>query len=425
MGGPSSKEIQSDETLTKYVDNEITDELLLHFFERTLESDSTLQKRLQDMIAIKSQISSISGSDHLRPTDRVNLEIRNLVKNAALAENDKNPNQNIAADVSDAEILIVKFIDGELNKSELKMVETLISSNDIYRELYEQLVTSKINVSDHLFSEDMEPNSKVKMDIKSLVSQTLENDDDTEVYASVSYSDYSLRPEMDMPSRVSQTLEDDDDTPVYASSVPHADYSLRPEPARPPARAKRFTSSLNYYTQRLVPLAAVFVVGLYVSPNLFSSDPTSVSEMDLKLRGSSNEDNMIGSVDFISVIEASSGQNIPVSRLTAASDASNSISSQIPFYLNLIAPASGEMFLFLETSEQTDTVQTNKGKKEISLGTVDAGQSVRYPATQNLSIDETDTSLRIDLEIRSDYKIFQFTEFVKANRSSLDQENNQ
>jgi hypothetical protein len=114
-----------------------------------------------------------------------------------------------------------------------------------------------------------------------------------------------------------------------------------------------------------------------------------------------------------------------VSRLTAASDTSNSISSQIPFYLNLIAPASGEMFLFLETSEQTDTVQTNKGKKEISLGTVDAGQSVRYPATQNLSIDETDTSLRIDLEIRSDYKVFQFTEFVKANRSSLDQENNQ
>ncbi|MDA8983937.1 hypothetical protein N9H20_05865 [Planktomarina temperata] len=392
MGGPSSKEIQSDETLTKYVDNEITDELLLHFFERTLESDSTLQKRLQDMIAIKSQISSISGSDHLRPTDRVNLEIRNLVKNAALAENDKNPNQNIETDVSDAEILIIKFIDGELNKSELKMVETLISSNDIYRELYEQLVTSKINVSDHLFSEDMEPNSKVKMDIKSLVSQT---------------------------------LEDDDDTPVYASSVPDADYSLRPEPARPPARAKRFTSSLNYYTQRLVPLAAVFVVGLYVSPNLFSSDPTSVSEMDLKLRGSSNEDTMIGSVDFISVIEASSGQNIPVSRLTAASDTSNSISSQIPFYLNLIAPASGEMFLFLETSEQTDTVQTNKGKKEISLGTVDAGQSVRYPATQNLSIDETDTSLRIDLEIRSDYKVFQFTEFVKANRSSLDQENNQ
>ena len=392
MGGPSSKEIQSDETLTKYVDNEITDELLLHFFERTLESDSTLQKRLQDMIAIKSQISSISGSDHLRPTDRVNLEIRNLVKNAALAENDKNPNQNIEADVSDAEILIVKFIDGELNKSELKIVETLISSNDIYRELYEQLVTSKINVSDHLFSEDMEPNSKVKMDIKSLVSKTLENDDDT---------------------------------PVYAPSVPDTDYSLRPEPARPPARAKRFTSSLNYYTQRLVPLAAVFVLGLYVSPNLFSSDPTSVSEMDLKLRGSSNEDTMIGSVDFISVIEASSGQNIPVSRLTAGSDTSNSISSQIPFYLNLIAPASGEMFLFLETSEQTDTVQTNKGKKEISLGTVDAGQSVRYPATQNLSIDETDTSLRIDLEIRSDYKIFQFTEFVKANRSSLDQENNQ
>ena len=419
MGGPSSKEIQSDETLTKYVDNEITDELLLHFFERTLESDSTLQKRLQDMIAIKSQISSISGSDHLRPTDRVNLEIRNLIKNAALAENDKNPNQNIEADVSDAEILIIKFIDGELNKSELKMVETLISRNDVYRELYEQLVTSKINLSDHLFSEDMKPNAKVKNDINSLFYKTLDEVEDSEIYASLPNVEMSLDQRM-MLKPPALELDAEIDELHSNNSSEHVFNEQKTK-----SRAKRFTSSLNYYTQRLAPLAAVFVLGLYVSPNLFSSDPTSVSEMDLKLRGSSNEDTMIGSVDFISVIEASSGQNIPVSRLTAASDTSNFISSQIPFYLNLIAPASGEMFLFLETSEQTDTVKTNKGKKEISLGTVDAGQSVRYPATQNLSIDETDTSLRIDLEIRSDYKVFQFTEFVKANRSSLDQENNQ
>ena len=386
MGGPSSKEIQSDETLTQYVDNEITDELLLHFFERTLESDSTLQKRLQDMIAIKTQISSISRSDHLRPTDRVNLEIRNLIKNAALAENDKNPNQNIEADVSDAEILIVKFIDGELNDSELKMVETLISNNDVYRKLYEQLVTSKIDISDHLFSEDMEPNAKVKMDIKSLVTRTLDDGDDTEVYG----------------------------------SIPHLDYSLQPEPAKPPARAKRFTSALNYYTQRLVPLAAVFVLGLYISPNLFSSDPTSISEIDLKLRGSSNEETMVESVDFVSVIEASSEKNSYLYQNLVASDNSNSISSPIPFHLNLIAPTSGEMFLFLETDTQEDPAQTDKGKQEIRLGSVVSGQSVRYPAAQNLSIDEADKLLRIDLEIRSDYKVFQFTEFVKANRSSFD-----
>ena len=56
MGGPSSKEIQSDETLTKYIDGEITDALLLELFERQLSTDVDLQKRLQDMIAIKSQI---------------------------------------------------------------------------------------------------------------------------------------------------------------------------------------------------------------------------------------------------------------------------------------------------------------------------------------------------------------------------------
>ena len=78
------------------------------------------------------------------------------------------------------------------------------------------------------------------------------------------------------------------------------------------------------------------------------------------------------------------------------------------------------MFLFLETDTQEDPAQTDKGKQEIRLGSVVSGQSVRYPAAQNLSIDEADKLLRIDLEIRSDYKVFQFTEFVKANRSSLD-----
>ena len=89
---------------------------------------------------------------------------------------------------------------------------------------------------------------------------------------------------------------------------------------------------------------------------------------------------------------------------------------QESFHLLLAAPTSGEMFIFLETSDQKDTSQVEKGGTAERIGIVAAGLSVRYPAEQNLTVDDTDKLLRIDIEIRSDDKIFSFTEFVTIDQ---------
>ena len=150
MGGPSSKEILSDDTLTKYIDGEIKDEMLLKLFERKLSKSIHLQNRLQDMVAVKSQISGIAGTEGLRITKFVKNEIRDIVKSYQLTDVFKDHDDG-GATPSDAEVLISKLIDGELADNELQMVEKLVTDNDTYRELYEQLVTSKVNISDNLF----------------------------------------------------------------------------------------------------------------------------------------------------------------------------------------------------------------------------------------------------------------------------------
>ena len=299
MGGPSSKEIQSDETLTKYIDGEITDALLLELFERQLSTDVDLQKRLQAQIAIKSQISSISGGARLRPTERVKLEIHNLVKNATKTETPPTIDDDGGQTISDAEMLIVKLIDDELNDNELRMVETLISQNDTYRELYEQLVTSKIHTSEYLFSEDVEPSNKVKMDIKSMVSDTLTSSGENGIAASEAppgdLSEYSYEP---MPK---WSVADSRLRTMRPLSEPTiVDTSLTRRARK--SRTGRLSSSLGYYTQRLIPLAAVFVVGLYISPTLFSSGTKTVPGVDLTLRGADTQINLGEGLDFISVI---------------------------------------------------------------------------------------------------------------------------
>ena len=376
MGGPSKKEIQSAETLTAYIDGEITDKLLLELFELELSENFRLQSRLQNMVAIKSQISSIFGTNQMQATEFVKKKIRNIVENAqipgTLLDQDDDKLQ-----ATDAELLINSLIDGELAESELRMVEKLVIENDAYRELYEQLVTSKINISDNLFQQNAEPSAKVKMDIKSLVSGTLSRSESDGIAAYSQVPEQSIMPEY---SKLGKT----------------------------PSRTNRFSSSFNYYAQRLVPLAAVFAVGLFISPPIFSSGTKPVPGPDLTLRGTNAKTNLGEGSGFISIINDSTGLLTSLKSVSAIS-----VSAQEAFHFELTAPTSGEMFVYLATSKHKTVTQLDKGADPKRVGFVEAGQSVRYPATQNITIEPTDQLLRIDIEIRGDNKIFKFTEFVE------------
>jgi len=438
MGGPSKKEILSAETLTAYIDGEITDKLLLELFEFELSENPRLQYRLQNMVAIKSQISSIFGTEGLRISEFVKNEIRNTVKSYQFTDVSKEQDDDGGPTPSDAEVLISKLIDGELADSELQMVERLVIENDTYRELYEQLVTSKINISDNLFQENSEPSARVKMNIKSLVARELEKPDQGEDYAPAAslsmevFNEIRQLPIMEsaeaprMPDgtplvEAERREERQDQTEYNRGGKSGLRAALEAtEPAQNVINLKKrsVVSSLNYYAQRLVPLAAVFVVGLYISPTLFSSEKNTVPGVDLTLRGAGTQTNLGEGLDFISVINEP-----PAALFQRLYTPSGSVSAQQAFYLELTAPTSGEMFIYLETSEHKNIAQLDKGADPQRLGFVEAGQSVRYPATQNLSIDKIDQLMRVDIEIQGDDEVFNFTKFVRANHVTLEKTN--
>ena len=396
MGGPSKKEIQSAETLTAYIDGEITDKLLLELFESELSENPRLQSRLQNMVAIKSQISSISGTEGLRITEFVKNEIRAVVKSYQLTDAFKAEGDDGGAPPSDSEVLISKLIDGELANSELQMVEKLVTENDTYRELYEQLVTAKINISDNLFQENTGPSAKVKINIKSLVEHELGKSDDGG--EQIEEAPRKLAGLFHRTSRMEPSSE--------ASSEPT-------EPAQNVINLKKrgVVSSLNYYAQRLVPLAAVFVVGLVISPTLFSSGQNKIPGLG-PLRGGGSEATLNESFNFISIVQPQNKSIDPEQKKL--------LLPQESFHLLLTAPTAGEMFITLETSSQNDVSKLEKGKTAYSVGLFVVGQSVRYPAAQNLSVGETDKLLRVDIEIRNNGKIFSFTEFVAINHGQVD-----
>ena len=378
MGGPSSKELRSDETLTKYIDGEITDEFLLELFEYELAHDPELRRRVADMEDIKDEISSIFRTDQMRLTEFVKNEINNLVENSLTRKTQEDDNGDL--ETTDAEVLISSLIDGELAESETRMVEKLITENETYRQLYEQLFTTKINVAKYIFPQNLEPSTKVKMEIDSLVESGFET-----------------------PADVT-----DGGMEAPGATEPGGNVIK--------LKKRRLVTSFNFYAQRLVPLAAVFVMGIYISPTLFTSGPNEIpgsklnetAGVDVQTRGGASATAVNKDFSFVSIVQ-SQGQSSNTEQI-------KSLSPQESFHLLLAAPTSGEMFIFLETSDQKDTSQVEKGKTAERIGTVAAGLSVRYPAEQNLTVDNTDKLLRIDIEIRSDDKIFRFTEFVTINQ---------
>lgn len=409
MGRPSDEEIRSDETLTEYVDGELADSLLLHFFKLELSKDPKLQYRLQNMVAIKSQIASIFGTNQMRATEFVKNEIQKIVKNAQIPEALPDHDDE-ETEVTDAELLINSMIDGELADPELSMVEKLITDNDTYRELYEQLVTSKIKISSTLLNENLEPNAKVKMDIKSLVSGQLEQPGKAKSAMKMAepepimmYEEQSSFTEDEFEELLDQEWADIEERDTTGRVRANREKREQKQNIK-----KRLVTSLNYYAQRLVPLAAVFVVGLYISPTLFSSGPIDPNEYSGKLRGGSIPSQSNESFDLISIIPSGDAK------------AKYKMINGMPmprgdFHLLLTAPSDGEMSISFETSEQNDITKVKKGENSENLGRVKAGQTVRYPTlkTKAMEVDDLDQLLRIDFEIREDNKIFRFTKFIE------------
>ncbi|MDB9740314.1 hypothetical protein OAA87_02530 [Amylibacter sp.] len=339
--------VDSDSNLTKYIDGEITDQDELEAFKQALSMNADLQARTNEMINIKSQILSIVDTQGLKISKFVKEEIHRIIENS---------NLDTEQTVSENEILISRHVDGELDDREIIEVEKLISKNKSYQKLYESLKVSKVDITNIVSDENYSPSGFVKDEIDNLIN--------------------------------SSTADNAKNVVLQTSNV------IR-------ISKKNIFRNIGNLGQKLAPLAAVFVLGIGVSPFFNSTNDEIFQGAEINLRGVNTVGipNVKESSEFISVIQ----------------------NEKLLFKLQLISPFEGEMKIYMNSSVDDDKIDLDRSKNFYEIGTVKPGNFIEFPNNQILSFDETDKLLRVDVEVKGKNKTFNYTEFLNIKNQMISQ----
>ena len=337
--------VDSDSNLTKYIDGEITDQDELEAFKQALAKNSDLQARTIEMINIKSQISSIVDTQGFKVSKFVKEEIHKIIEN---------PKFDSEQTITENEILISRFVDGELDDVEVIEAEKLISKNKNYQKLYESLKVSKADITNVVSDKNYSPSGFVMDEIDNLINSSA-----TENAKNVA----------------SQTSN------VFRISK------------------NNIFRSIGDYGQKLAPLAAVFVLGIGISPLFNSTNDGIFQGAEINLRGADTVSikNFKESSGFISVIQ----------------------NEKLLFKLQLNSPFEGDMKIYINSSEDNDKIELDRSENFYEIGIVKPGKFIEFPNNQILSFDETDKLLRVDVEVKGKNKTFNYTEFLNIKNQMI------
>ena len=144
--------LDSDSNLTRYIDGEITEKDELEAFKKLLSKNADLQARTNEMINIKSQISNIFNTQGFEASKFVKEEIHKIIENSKFDSEQT---------ITENEILISRFVDGELDDVEVIEAEKLISKNKNYQKLYESLKVSKADITNVVSDKNYSPSGFV------------------------------------------------------------------------------------------------------------------------------------------------------------------------------------------------------------------------------------------------------------------------
>ena len=346
--------VDSDSNLTKYIDGEITDQDELEAFKQALSKNADLQTRTNEMINIKSQISSIVDTKELKISRFVKEEIHKIIENSKLDSEET---------VSENEILISRHVDGELDDREIIEVEKLISKNKSYQKLYESLKVSKADITNIVSDENYSTSGYVKDEIESLINEN-----------------------------ISEKLD-------YARLRAMKQVSVFETNKHSNNRKKNIFKNIGSLGQKLAPLAAVFVLGIGVSPFFNSTNDEIFQGAEINLRGANTVAiaNVNESSEFISVIQT----------------------EKLLFKLQLSSPFEGEMKIYMNSSEDDDKFDLDRSENFYEIGIVKPGKFTEFPNNQILSFDEADKLLRVDVEVKGENKTFNYTEFLNIKNQMI------
>lgn len=365
--------VDSDSNLTKYIDGEITDQDELEVFKQALAKNSDLQSRTNEMINIKSQISSIVDTQGFRVSKFVKEEIHRIIENSKL---------DTEQTVSENEILISRYVDGEIDDRKVLEVEKLISENKTYKKLYENLKVSKTDITNILSGKNYSPTEFVKDEIDNLINSSATDN------------------AKNVASQTSNVVR-----------IPK----------------NNIFRSIGNYGHKLAPLAAVFVLGMGVSPFFNSTNEEMFQGAKINLRGANtvNSANFKESSEFLSVIQGAekNSKDPNTAGISNFKESSEFISviqnKKLLFKLQLSSPFEGEMKIYMNSSEYDEKFDLDRSENFYEIGIVKPGKFIEFPNNQILSFDETDKLLRVDVEVKGKNKTFNYTEFLNIKNQMI------
>ena len=160
---------------------------------------------------------------------------------------------------------------------------------------------------------------------------------------------------------------------------------------------------------QIASLAAVFVVGIVISPDIYQRMTPQTNNEEIILR--SGESSLSSAtIEIKQNIDLEIGdQNLVV---TESVNPKKLIVLDYPFTLQFLAPINGDVKIHLNAKNETSKNKIEKGEK-FDLGYFEKADVIIFPKSGAIEVEQIDKLLRVDFIIENENEIIEMTRWFE------------
>lgn len=420
MGGPSDSELQSDEFISKWLDNEFLNSIERKLFERIISQDQThlnneelqsIISRIDEQISAKAILNEFFRVDNVKPTIAKQTEIRELVNSYIdpMLKSDlvRGFDEDFDEDPSvEDTLLISKLIDGELAETETGILIKRISETPELKRLYDEMQEEKEHL--RILYHDENVSDPIASRINEMVRSAL---DEQSLGRAESFSEEAYyAPQPSMPAPMDTKEMDPAEIPAE-DPWRHVgnDESTVPKPQSMNNKVRR------YFGTNILQYAAIFAIGAIISPGLLQYYGSINKPGDtITLRGI--QPNLQGETNYLEILNT----EIQLESLIVSDEGGNvlkNIQNTEKFFFVITPPIDGILKIYAEASALELPQELDRGSILFEAEVV-AGKTFKFPSDQSMYLDAEDRQLRVDLEIKNINSMQKFTYFYDVKGAS-------
>ena len=420
MGGPSDIELQSDEFISKWLDNEFSNSIERELFERIISRDQThlndeelqsIISRIDEQISAKAILNDFFRVDNVKPTSAKQTEIRGLVNRYLepylKSDLTRGYHEDFDEDsIAEDELLISKLIDGELTETESDNLIKRISESPDLNRLYEELNEDKEHLG--VLHREQHVSDPVAARINEMVRGVLDeqSSDSTDKFPEAANYEPEPRMSSSMDFRVMDAVEIPAEDPWRHVGN---DESTVPKPQSMNNKVR------SYFGTNILQYAAIFAIGAIISPGILQYyGSINKPEGAITLRGI--QPNLQGETNYLEILNT----EIQLESLIVSDEGGNvlkNIQNTEKFFFAITPPIDGILRIYAEASELELPQELARGSI-LFEAEVTAGKTFKFPSDQSMYLDAEDRQLRVDLEINNINSMQKFTYFYDVKGAS-------